>query len=292
VFHFCKCEFLRAVNYRAVPKLGFTKLPPEEEAICVRVREVREDNQMSQADFAVSLGITRDRVASLEYARAPLRWDMGSKLCEIYKRSQRWLAEGKLPKHGPWLILKPFVEPLPDDLFSVGYGKVAPGVIRTMETAARVFEMPIELLDLLPFAIARPSSKAEIAASYRSLLPELISHDLRGIPDDLVPVVCNMIIAQSRDVRMRAMDPKLAEEWRKKLSGTQFLFGQGKLPLYAISPAEVARLVTEFNERVERWPAEMEEMKKQGLAFTAARRKKAREGQAENPGKNEAAPEG
>jgi len=200
-----------------MPQLGFSRLPLEEEAICLRLREVREDLRLSQMEYAKRLGLTRDRLASYEYARAPVRWALGAKLCTEFRRSQRWLARGELPKHGPWLVLQPCETPNPTELFSEGYKKIAPGVLRAQEAAARAFNIPMEVLDSLPDAQTKPSTLTEIAASYRGMVPELIAHDLRTIPDDLVPICCQKLIALLRHLRTQALDPKLARKWRADL---------------------------------------------------------------------------
>ena len=213
-----------------MPQLGFSRLPIEEEVICLRLREVREDLRLTQEEFAEKLGLTRERLASYEYARAPVRWSLGSKLCAVFHRSQRWLALGEAPKHGPWLVIPPCETPTPQELFSEGYKKIAPGVLRAQEAAARAFKIPIEVLDSLPDAQTMPSTPADIAASYRSMLPELIAHDLRGIPDDLVPICCQKLIAQLRHLRTQALDPKLARKWRAELRAIEAPKKKAKAP--------------------------------------------------------------
>lgn len=85
-----------------MPKIGYSKLPKREEEICLRVREVREQMKWKQRDFARELGIERGRLASYEYARAPIRYGLGSALCRKFKICQRWLATGNAPR-SPYL---------------------------------------------------------------------------------------------------------------------------------------------------------------------------------------------
>ena len=73
-------------------------LPQREIEICQRVREVRLANRWQQAQFAAELGINRARLASYEYAKAPIRYELGKKLCLRLNISERWLATGRLPK--------------------------------------------------------------------------------------------------------------------------------------------------------------------------------------------------
>ncbi len=69
----------------------------EEVRICGRLRQVREQSQKRQAEFARELGISRVRLASYEYAKAPVRYEIGKQICYRLNINQRWLATGRLP---------------------------------------------------------------------------------------------------------------------------------------------------------------------------------------------------
>jgi transcriptional regulator with XRE-family HTH domain len=62
--------------------------------ICARVKQFREAGELSQSLFAEALNITRDKLASIEYGRTPLRFWVGRALCRQFNVSQAWLAEG------------------------------------------------------------------------------------------------------------------------------------------------------------------------------------------------------
>jgi len=47
--------------------------------------------------MAQLLGITRSRLASYEYGRAPVRFEIADLFCSVFLINQRWLAEGKAP---------------------------------------------------------------------------------------------------------------------------------------------------------------------------------------------------
>lgn len=47
--------------------------------------------------MASALGISRTRLASYEYGRAPLRYGFADEFCRLFGVNQRWLAEGKHP---------------------------------------------------------------------------------------------------------------------------------------------------------------------------------------------------
>ena len=72
-------------------------LPQREIEICQRVRQVRLKKKWSQPHFAKELGISRARLASYEYAKAPIRYELGRLVCYRFNVNQRWLAEGREP---------------------------------------------------------------------------------------------------------------------------------------------------------------------------------------------------
>jgi transcriptional regulator with XRE-family HTH domain len=79
-----------------------TCLPDRERAVCARLREVRQHLRFTQAEFAEQIGISRERLASYEDARAPLRLDCGLKICRQFLVSEKWLADGlRIPKRSP-----------------------------------------------------------------------------------------------------------------------------------------------------------------------------------------------
>jgi hypothetical protein len=73
------------------------KVNDRERAICGRVKEFREKIRWPQPGFAYELGLTKDRLASIEYRRTPLRYDIGFRLCFLFDVNQEWLATGKGP---------------------------------------------------------------------------------------------------------------------------------------------------------------------------------------------------
>jgi transcriptional regulator with XRE-family HTH domain len=67
---------------------------PREAQIGERVRRFREQIKWPQSAFADELGISRDKLASIEYGRTPLRYAIGYRLCFIFDVNYRWLASG------------------------------------------------------------------------------------------------------------------------------------------------------------------------------------------------------
>lgn len=65
--------------------------------ICKRLREIREAKRYSLSDFAALLGITKDRLASYEYGRAPIRYWLADKVCSHFDLNQRWFYYGRKP---------------------------------------------------------------------------------------------------------------------------------------------------------------------------------------------------
>jgi transcriptional regulator with XRE-family HTH domain len=164
-------------------------LPSEEEEICVRVRSVRLAASMSQAAFGDLIGLTRDRLASYEYARAPIRWGVGHRICSAFLLSQRWLAEGKLPVGG-------FYEQLPrfdveeDELFSAGYRKISGAFLRFFNSATFL-------------ATGTREERARIA---REFALENIAADLSAIPDEFLDDYRERLSSFSK-VLVQSFDP-------------------------------------------------------------------------------------
>ncbi len=59
-----------------------------------RVQQAREYINWPQPAFAAELEISRDRLASFEYGRTPLRYAVGYRLCCIFDINPDWLANG------------------------------------------------------------------------------------------------------------------------------------------------------------------------------------------------------
>jgi transcriptional regulator with XRE-family HTH domain len=70
-------------------------LPERERQICERLREMREELGHTQNEFATQVGINRQRLASYEEKRAPLRYDLALRFCRQFIISEEWLATGK-----------------------------------------------------------------------------------------------------------------------------------------------------------------------------------------------------
>lgn len=76
-----------------------------ESAVCARVKVSREDIKWPQLDFAKEIGITKDKLASIEYGRTPLRYRTGVDLCMAFGLSGEWLVTGNEPMKGGAPIL-------------------------------------------------------------------------------------------------------------------------------------------------------------------------------------------
>jgi DNA-binding XRE family transcriptional regulator len=71
----------------------------DEVLVCHRVSRIRGEAGLSQTTFARRIGVTRDRVASVENKRVSLKWPMGFAICRSFNVSQLWLAKGVEPIH-------------------------------------------------------------------------------------------------------------------------------------------------------------------------------------------------
>jgi transcriptional regulator with XRE-family HTH domain len=70
-------------------------VPTRERQVCERLKEAREHLRFTQAEFASEAGIKRQRLASYEEGRAPLRFDLALRICRQFIISEKWLATGE-----------------------------------------------------------------------------------------------------------------------------------------------------------------------------------------------------
>jgi transcriptional regulator with XRE-family HTH domain len=169
-------------------KLGYSRLPETEEAICLRLREVRQNLKWKQRDFAGELGITRERLASYEYARAPVRYSLAKKLGETFDVNQRWLATGKLPKEGYLSVAEPAEAALPAEaLFSFAYQNLlSEWVEEAHKAAAEIQGVPEKDIDPMVLDAFQPLGDPKIGVR-KALLQQLkFIYGLQAIiPDSL-----------------------------------------------------------------------------------------------------------
>jgi transcriptional regulator with XRE-family HTH domain len=79
-----------------IPKIHRRILPDRELEIVARLKEAREFLRFTQKEFAEEIGITRQRLASYEEGRAPLRWEIALRACRRFFISEFWLAYGHI----------------------------------------------------------------------------------------------------------------------------------------------------------------------------------------------------
>lgn len=73
-----------------------------EHSIARRLAFARRVLRLSQREIAEKIGVSRERLASYEYGRAPLKFDVGIRFCKAYNINEGWLASGALDMH-PYL---------------------------------------------------------------------------------------------------------------------------------------------------------------------------------------------
>ena len=75
--------------------MRFAQLPEDERSVGARVRAVRTKHRLSQRSLASLIGLTRDRLNSIEIGRVALRFDPGWELCLRFDVNPVWLALGE-----------------------------------------------------------------------------------------------------------------------------------------------------------------------------------------------------
>jgi len=133
----------------ASPEARSSSLPRREADICQRLREIRELLKWKMPDFATELGITKDRLASYEYARAPIRFPLGRMVCERFNFNQRWFATGRSPSRHYIDVHEYFEKQIPARmLFSEAYEQfLSEHIERELECLAETFHCSVEELD-------------------------------------------------------------------------------------------------------------------------------------------------
>jgi transcriptional regulator with XRE-family HTH domain len=169
-----------------------SKLDSRETAICLRLVEARADLRLDQMAFGSVAGISRDRVASYENLRAPLRYPIADRLCCAFNINQRWMATGEVPKFHYVHIPKQVSRTIPGRmLFSEAYHtKLAAFIEERLKFEAFSLGLTVEGLGNRPQAL--PKSLRDEIAKYvhnsDALYPHLIASIRRAyeqLPNEL-----------------------------------------------------------------------------------------------------------
>lgn len=170
----------------AKPNRKTGKLPQREIDICERVREVRIFLKWDQPAFAKELDVSRERLASYEYARAPVRYWLARKLCMCFGINQRWLALGKLPMR-PYIDLDQSLDGgiHPRMLFSAAFDDViGQPVERQLKLVEEVYGAPADSLDDAIF-VNLPATGMMSGKALGYALSHVIQTDLVRLPQHL-----------------------------------------------------------------------------------------------------------
>ncbi len=71
-------------------------LPERETKMGARLKEAREFLHFSQREFAEKIGIKRERLATYEEGRVPVKWEVALRICHRFQISEHWLATGRI----------------------------------------------------------------------------------------------------------------------------------------------------------------------------------------------------
>jgi transcriptional regulator with XRE-family HTH domain len=136
------CKLSWTIKTQPVPKPLTIRsfLPQREIEICQRLREIRQRRRLEQPEFAEALGITRSRLSSYEYAKAPIKYELGKQSCYRFNVNQRWFATGA-PPAAPYFDISPNLEfrIKTKDLFSTAFDSVLRPYIEERERELKQF---------------------------------------------------------------------------------------------------------------------------------------------------------
>ena len=86
------CRNTEVVRPRRKPLQS--NLSERDVAVCLRLKEAREQLGMSQEEFARKAGLTRGALGNYELCRTPLRCGLALRVCRAFIISEEWLATG------------------------------------------------------------------------------------------------------------------------------------------------------------------------------------------------------
>lgn len=180
-------------SFLGVPKKkkSVSILTDRESGICERLRDLRLSERLKMDSVAAAVGMTKGQWVSYEYGRAPLKYELGRRVCVLFGASQRWLATGQLPKYG-MLPLSNEAEAQIEDgiLFSEAYDSYLKALSdQYYPHMADRFGLSVEGLDENKSLLAdfdEAISGTAMAKFFRPKLLHAIGGHLRMLPAELV----------------------------------------------------------------------------------------------------------
>jgi transcriptional regulator with XRE-family HTH domain len=123
-----------------------------EAKIGARIKEFRERIEWPQSGFAYEVGITRNKLASIEYGWTPLRYALALRMCQRFNLSRLWLAKGTGSPQTNWEVDKKIEASIPDKmLFSEAFSRfIEPAISPILLNQLKVWDKPGHVLLTLP----------------------------------------------------------------------------------------------------------------------------------------------
>lgn len=190
---------------RFVPRQN--PVPKREVDICNRLREARRETRLSQAAFAEILGIHRDRLATYEHARVPVRAGVALMAARHARVSLRWLAEGLEPKQLETFVHKRIRERIDENrIFSEVYDTVLkPLFDEKLDSIAKNSgaATPVQLAKILEhdpcFGFIGDLGPEDVVSAFEKQL----LYTLEDMPPQLFPKLYSALNTVLRDFRSR-----------------------------------------------------------------------------------------
>jgi transcriptional regulator with XRE-family HTH domain len=213
-----------------------------------RVQQTREYINWPQPAFAAELDISRDRLASVEYGRTPLRYPVGYRLCVIFSISPEWLANGVGNMKSDQVILDiPAPEGLPAKaMFSRIYDQAISGKSVVVKKPSR---RPAPDEDLIP--------NFDATAYIVRGLTDLLSKEKFRTPLDRQEFALE-ITSYARDLALRLRRDKTRE--RALAVSTRQGGSSAKAADLAGVPARNVKMVAQLREGIQRLEGEINKL--------------------------------
>jgi transcriptional regulator with XRE-family HTH domain len=209
-----------------------------------RIQQVREHINWPQPAFAAELDISRDRLASIEYGRTPLRYPVGYRLCGQFSINPEWLANGKGEMKSDLVIPDlPMPEGLPiKSMFSKIYDQAISGkpiVVKKPRRASTVEEELVVNFDATTY-IVRGITDLLAKERFRNALEK--------------QEFALEVVSHARDLALRLRRDKTSE---RALAVSNRRSDTAKVAELATIPARNAKMVVVLREGIRRLEQEI-----------------------------------
>ena len=198
-------------------------MPPEEKAICHRLREFRIKTGLSQAQFAAITGQNFLAFQGFEYERAQLNYPAAWKVFNFFRMlSPLWLADGSGPMIEPKLFSLPDPEKIEEGqraLFSKVFARYSRQTFIQAEPLRVINSgLPVHLFGFPTTAQGRLYNKERFGDLLAGWLADLPDEKVSDFLDELFLRGAQILARYPRDIDKQAILKRKAEMYEIELA--------------------------------------------------------------------------